>query len=78
MRKRDCGRMSIELDENNPDTPVMVYIKSGNKILASATYHCASSECEVEGYELTSEEIMWLNLHDNECCEFYDEYRVID
>ena len=78
MDTRKLGRLSVELDANDTETPVMVYLRSGSKLLGSATFHCAAETGEIDGYLLTENENKFLNDMYEECCAFYDAHRVCD
>jgi len=55
------GRLRLHIDPKDAETPAMVYVQSRGRHLASGTWHCVTSEGEVEGYELNAGEARWLD-----------------
>lgn len=66
------GGMRVILDSKDSDTPAMVYLGSG-----SATYACAVGTGEVEGTELTDEQMSYLETNQIQAEEFVDRIRVL-
>lgn len=81
------GRLLVTLDPGEifPDdpgagTPVMVFLSPCGVLTnghptnysASATWHCASEAGDIEGYELSNEEIAWLNSLEDEVEQLLD------
>jgi len=67
------GRVTLELDTEDPDTPAMVYVGK-----ESATYHCAVDTGVVETYrtvDLTDSELAWLDSHMDAVDEAFDTAR---
>jgi hypothetical protein len=70
------GRIVLSL-KNDHETPVIVYCK-GPDGMGSATYDCATTAGDVDGYELTDRELSWLESKRTQCEEWYNEHRKWD
>ncbi|MCJ7747902.1 MAG: hypothetical protein MUP27_09165 [Desulfobacterales bacterium] len=70
------GRLVLSLNKN-PETPCMIYLhQQGER--ASATYDCVMDNGEIEGIELTKQEIHWLEGYCKQAEEWFDQYRVVE
>jgi len=67
------GRLLLSLNKD-PHTPVMVYLHQGGE-RASATFECALTEGEVDGFALTAAECSWLDSFSKEATEWWDAHR---
>jgi len=71
------GRLVLEMDPDDGDNPVMVYLyeKRNSNPDAGATFDCAMNTSKVENYGLTDNELDWLATFEEEAEEFYNKYR---
>lgn len=65
------GRLAIRMDEDDTDTPVIVSCR-GVDGEGTATFECAITEAEIEGYELTKKEMAWLESWRKDAEMFWD------
>ena len=79
------GRLTVEMDPNDPETPVMIYIRGRyGSVSASATFECGfMEECLFDPHTctdiaLTKTEVEWLAGMKDEADDFYGKYRVVD
>lgn len=57
--------LRLVFDRTDPDTPCMVYHGE-----LSATFWCAHSMGEVDGYELSQEQYAWLDSYASQASDF--------